>query len=83
VSSHHLEYLLAPQSLAVIGASDRPGSVGATVMRNVTSGGFRGPTWPVNLRRETVAGMRAYATIEQLPAAPDLAVICCRPRRDS
>jgi len=45
-------------------------------MRNLLSGGFRGPTWPVNLRRETVAGMPAYATIRQLPAAPDLAVIC-------
>jgi len=42
VGSHHLEYLLAPQSLAVIGASDRPASVGAMVMRNVLSGGFRG-----------------------------------------
>jgi acetyltransferase len=76
VSRHHLEYLLAPQSLAVIGASDRPGSVGATVMRNVLGGGFRGPVWPVNLRRETVAGLRACATVGQLPAPPDLAVIC-------
>jgi len=76
VSSHHLEYLLAPQSLAVIGASDRAGGVGATVMRNVMNGGFRGPVWPVNLRRELVAGVRAYATPTQLPAAPDLAVIC-------
>ena len=76
MSSHNLEYLLAPQSLAVIGASDRAGSVGETVMRNVMNGGFRGPVWPVNLRRELVAGVRAYATPTQLPAAPDLAVIC-------
>jgi acetyltransferase len=76
VSSHHLEYLLAPQSLAVIGASDRAASVGATVMRNVLAGGFRGPVWPVNLRRATVAGLHACATVAQLPAAPDLAVIC-------
>ena len=76
MSSHHLEYLLAPQSLAVIGASDRAGSVGATVMHNVMSGGFRGPVWPVNLRHSSVAGVRAYATPAQLPAAPDLAVIC-------
>jgi len=76
VSSHHLEYLLAPQSLAVIGASDRAGSVGATVMLNVLSGGFRGPVWPVNLRHASVSGVRAYATPAQLPAAPDLAVIC-------
>ena len=45
-------------------------------MRNVLGGGFRGPVWPVNLRPKTVAGMRAYATPRQLPAAPDLAVIC-------
>jgi acetyltransferase len=76
VSSHHLEYLLAPQSLAVIGASDRAGSVGARVMHNLMSGGFRGPVWPVNLRHTEVAGVAAYATPAQLPGAPDLAVIC-------
>ncbi len=76
MSSHHPEYLLAPQSVALIGASDRTGSVGATVMRNLMSGGFRGPVWPVNLRHESVGGVRAYATPAQLPAAPDLAVIC-------
>ena len=76
MSAHHLEYLLAPQSLAVIGASDRAGSVGAKVMDNVLSGGFRGPVWPVNLRHASVAGVRAYATPAALPAAPDLALIC-------
>jgi len=76
VSSHHLEYLLAPQSVAVVGASDRAGSVGATVVRNLMGGGFRGPVWPVNLRHASVGGMRAYATPAELPAAPDLAVIC-------
>ena len=76
MSAHHLEYLLAPQSLAVIGASDRAGSVGAKVIDNVLSGGFRGPVWPVNLRHASVAGVRAYATPAELPAAPDLALIC-------
>jgi len=76
MSSHNLQYLLAPQSVAVIGASDRPGSVGATVMRNLLQGGFRGPVWPVNLRHAAVAGMQAYARPAQLPAPPDLAVIC-------
>jgi acetyltransferase len=76
VSSHNLEYLLAPQSLAIVGASARPGSVGATVMRNIMSGGFRGPVWPVNARHQSVAGLRAYATPAQLPSAPDLAVLC-------
>ncbi|HZC87796.1 MAG TPA: hypothetical protein VE266_12425 [Steroidobacteraceae bacterium] len=59
MSSHHLEYLWAPQSLAVIGASDRAGSVGATVVRNVLAGGSRGPVWfkvrGTELNVETVA----------------------------
>jgi acetyltransferase len=76
MTSYNLEHLLKPASLAVIGASDRPGSVGATVWRNVSGGGFRGPIWPVNRRHATVAGVRAYAAPALLPAAPDLAVIC-------
>jgi acetyltransferase len=76
MSSYNLKHLLTPASVAVVGASDRPGSVGATVMRNLLSGGFRGPVWPVNPRHDSVAGMRAYCTPAQLPAVPDLAVIC-------
>ena len=76
MSSYNLEHLLAPASVAVVGASDRPGSVAATVWRNLVTGGFRGPLWPVNRRHTVVAGVRAYATPAQLPAAPDLAVIC-------
>lgn len=76
MSSHNLEHLFGPSSVAVIGASDRPHSVGATVMRNLLRGGFKGPVWPVNLRHPTVAGREAYRSVETLPASPDLAVIC-------
>jgi len=76
MSSHNLKYLLAPQSVAVVGGSDREGSVGATVMRNLLAGGFAGPIWPVNPRHAVVAGVRAYANAAELPATPDLAVIC-------
>ena len=76
MSSHNLKYLLAPQSVAVVGGSDREGSVGATVMRNLLAGGFGGPIWPVNPRHAVVAGVRAYANAGELPATPDLAVIC-------
>ena len=76
MSGHNLKYLLAPQSVAVVGGSDRAGSVGATVMRNLLTGGFGGPVWPVNPRHATVAGVRAYANAAELPATPDLAVIC-------
>lgn len=76
MSSRNLEYLLTPHSVALIGASDRPGSVGATVMRNLISGGFDGPVWPVNLRHDYVAGRQAFATVADLPETPELAVIC-------
>jgi acetyltransferase len=76
MSSRNLEHLFNPRSIALIGASDRPHTVGATVMRNLLRGGFRGPVWPVNLRHATVAGRQAYRDIESLPEAPELAVIC-------
>ncbi len=76
MSSRNLEYLLAPRSVALVGASDRPHSVGATVMRNLLAGGFDGPVWPVNLRHGSVAGRRAFAKVSLLPEPPDLAVVC-------
>ena len=63
----------------MIGASERLGSVGATVMRNVLEGGFDGPVWPVNPRRASVAGQRAFSSVADLPTVPDLAVICTPP----
>ena len=76
MSIRNLEALFQPRSVAVIGASDRPGSVGAVVFRNVLEGGFTGPVWPVNHRHESVGGQRAWRDVESLPGAPDLAVIC-------
>jgi len=76
MSIRHLEALFRPGSIAVIGASDRPGSVGAVVLRNVKGGGFKGPIWPVNRRHDSVDGERAWHHIESLPATPDLALIC-------
>ena len=51
MSIRNLEALFQPRSIAVIGASDRPGSVGSVVLRNLKSGGFYGVIWPVNRRR--------------------------------
>jgi acetyltransferase len=75
----NLEYLFHPRTIAVVGASDRPQSVGATVMRNLLDGGFKGPVWPVNPKYRAVAGQRTYSDVAKLPAAPDLAVICTPP----
>lgn len=76
MSVRNLEALLQPASVAVIGASDREGSLGAVVLRNLKLGGFQGPVWPVNARHASVGGEQAWPDIESLPQAPDLAVIC-------
>ena len=76
MSIRHLEALFQPRAVAVIGASDRPGSVGAVVLRNLLEGGFTGPIWPVNPRHTTVAGRQAFPDAASLPGVPDLAVLC-------
>lgn len=75
----HLDRLLAPRSVAVIGASGRPGRVGHLVWSNLCSGAFAGPVYAVNPKRPVLAGQRACARIGDLPEAPDLAVVCTPP----
>ncbi|TCO70127.1 bifunctional acetate--CoA ligase family protein/GNAT family N-acetyltransferase [Rhodovulum euryhalinum] len=72
----NLSGLFAPSSVAVIGASERPLSLGNIVMRNLLAGRFEGPIMPVHPRWRSVTGVLAYPTIEELPLCPDLAVIC-------
>ncbi|HYD77947.1 bifunctional acetate--CoA ligase family protein/GNAT family N-acetyltransferase [Ramlibacter sp.] len=79
MSVRNLEFLFRPASVALIGASDREGSVGAVVFRNLKEGGFRGPVWPVNARRDVVGGERAWRDVASLPSAPDLAIIATPP----
>jgi acetyltransferase len=75
----HLDQLFDPKSVAVIGASPRAGSVGATVWRNLREGGFAGPRWAVNLKHREIDGEVVFERVADLPAAPDLAVICTPP----
>ncbi|NQV82924.1 MAG: CoA-binding protein, partial [Rhodospirillales bacterium] len=79
MSVRNLDKLFRPESVAVIGASNRPHSVGAVVMRNLLEGGFSGPIMPVNPKHKSVAGVLAYADVGSLPEAPDLAVLCTPP----
>jgi acetyltransferase len=65
--------------VAVIGASSEPHTVGATVMANVSAGGFTGKVYAVNPRHRQIKGVRAYRDVAALPEAPDLAVICTPP----
>ena len=72
----HLDRLLEPASIAVIGASDRPGSVGATVWRNLRAGQFGGPVYAVNPKHATLDAQPVFARPADLPQPPDLAVLC-------
>jgi acetyltransferase len=79
MSIRHLDSLFDPRSVAVVGASERPSSVGATVWRNLREGGFPGPRWAVNPKYTQLGGEPVYADIASLPEAPELAVICTPP----
>src|ERR671932_136654 len=70
-----LDAIFRPESVAVIGASDRPGSVGRTVMWNLVSNPFGGTVFPVNERRQNVLGIKAYPRISEVPARVELAII--------
>lgn len=76
MSTLYLNYLFNPSSVAVIGASDRPQSVGAVVMRNLLAGGLAGPIMPVNPKHRAVAAVLTYPDVKALPVTPELAVIC-------
>lgn len=80
MSIRNLGFLFHPRSVAVIGASPRPCSVGNTVFRNMNAGRFDGLVFPVNPKYREIEGRQAYAKVSDLPAVPDLAVICTPPR---
>jgi len=70
-----LRPLFFPDSVAVIGASSRPGSLAGAVLRNLVEGGYAGSLHPVHPRESRVLGLDAVPEVGALPAAPDLAVI--------
>jgi len=79
MSIRHLDQLLSPRSVVVVGASNRPGSVGATVWRNLRAGTFTGPVFGVNPKHAELDGVALAAHISDLPEPPDLAVLCTPP----
>jgi acetyltransferase len=72
---HPLDAIFKPDSVAVIGASDRPGSVGRAVLWSLVSSPFGGTVYPVSDKRSSVLGIKAYPNVEQIPETVDLAVI--------
>jgi acetyltransferase len=70
-----LDVLFAPKNVAVIGATETPGTVGRTVLWNLISSPFGGPVFPVNPKRSSVLGVKAYSSIADVPEKVDLVVV--------
>jgi len=70
-----IESIMNPESIAVVGATDRPGSVGQAVFTNILNAGYRGVLYPVNPRARSVHSVRAYPTLADIPGEVDMAVI--------
>jgi hypothetical protein len=68
--------LFFPQAVALVGATDREGSVGRTVLRNLISNPFGGTIYPINPKRPNVLGIRSYPSVKAVPQQVDMAVIC-------
>jgi acetyltransferase len=78
--SNPLDPFFTPRNVAVIGATENPGSVGRTTLWNLISSPFGGTVFPVNPKRPSVLGIKAYPTIKDVPAEVDLAVIATPPK---
>jgi acetyltransferase len=70
-----LDKIFKPKSIAVIGASETPGSAGYRIFRNLIGSGYEGVVYPVNIKRESVQGVQAYPSINEVPKIVDLAII--------
>jgi acyl-CoA synthetase (NDP forming)/GNAT superfamily N-acetyltransferase len=77
-ASAAMGHFLEPASVAVVGASRRPGSVGAAVLQSIVGSGFDGPVYPVNPHADTIAGLSAHASVADLPDCPELVVVAVR-----
>lgn len=71
---NNLDYIFNPNSIAVIGASEIPKSVGRTLFENIANS-YKGKVYPVNIKRQTILGHKCYPNIKDVPGPVDLAVI--------
>ena len=79
MTTRNLDALFEPKSIALIGASNQPRSVGAVTARNLFEAGFAGPIMTVNPHKQAIRSTINYHSVEELPLAPDLAVIATPP----
>ena len=79
MSTRNLDALFAPAAIAVVGASNVAGTVGAVIARNLMESGFRGPVLAVNPHETAIRSSLSYRSLADLPVAADLAVIATPP----
>ncbi len=75
VEGHPLDPIFQPKTVAVVGATERAGSVGRSVLWNLLSSPFGGTVYPINAKRPNVLGIRAYRDLREMPEKPDLVVV--------
>ena len=71
----NLNKIFNPKSIAVIGASEKKGSVGYKLLYNLINAGYKGDIHPVNPGKDMIQGLHAYPNVKDLPGTPDLAII--------
>lgn len=71
----NLDRIFNPRSIAVIGASNKEGSVGYVLIKNLTELGYAGKVYPVNIQENEIHGLKAFKNVNELPETVDLAVI--------
>ncbi len=76
---HYLTALFEPASVAIIGASERPGAIGTVLVANMLAANYRGALFAVNPKRSSVQGVRCFPAIGKVPQRVDLAVIATPP----
>jgi len=75
MNPENLDKIFKPKSIAVIGASNKKGSAGYRIFRNLIGSGYDGVVYPVNPKRESVQGVQAYSNVDKLPKEVDLAIV--------
>jgi acetyltransferase len=79
MSTYRFEALLAPSRIAVVGAGDRPGSVGRAIIDGLRAGGFTGDIVPVHPREVSVDGLACSPRLADMPQPPDLVLVATPP----
>lgn len=70
-----IDCIISPKSIAVVGATNRPGSVGLATFKNLLQAGYQGVFYPVNPKSKSIQGVKAYPSLTDVPDDVDLAVI--------